>query len=200
MAHKFLKIIISVITLILFSQAALAFPFDISTYPASSAATVSAITLTITEVKNIEKGEIVALSIIVENNSSKVLSTGIDDFSLNGLPAMANAIPLFLQEKDRSGRMVNIIPYMGTVTSFISTPEMDMLQDIVNSTYHGGLVLPGASKSGYVFFRKVKDKDIKNFQMYSIYDGDLLTLQVPVIEKVEKPAQQPKKQDNTSAK
>lgn len=198
MAHKFLKISITVIASILFSQAALAFPFDISAYPSSSTVTLNNITLTITEVKNIEKGEIVAINILVENNSSKVLSTGIEDFSLGGSSAMANAIPLFLMEKDRSGRMINIIPYMGTLTSFVSTPEVDMMQDMVNSSYHGGLILPSASKSGYVFFRKVKD--IKNFQMYSIYDGDLLTLQVPVIEKTEKPVQQPKKSDSTSTK
>jgi hypothetical protein len=198
MAHKFLKITISVITVILFSQAALAFPFDIATYPSSSTVTVNNITLTITEVKNIEKGEVVALNIAVLNNSQKVLSTGIEDFSLGGSPAMANAIHLFLLDKERGNRMVNIIPYMGTLTSVVSTPELDALQDIVNSSYHGGLILPNASKSGYVFFRKVKD--IKNFQMYSIYNGDLLTLQVPAIEKAEKPVQQPKKSDSSSGK
>lgn len=198
MAYRFIKISISVITFILLSQAALAFPFDVSTFPSSSTVTVNGITLTVTEVKNIEKGEVVALNIAIWNNSPKVLSTGIEDFSLGGSPAVVNAIHLFLLEKERGGRMINIIPYMGTVTSFVSTPETDMMQDMVNSSYHGGLILPNASKSGYVFFRKVKD--VKNFQMYSIYDGDLLTLQIPVIEKTEKPVQQPKKSDNPSNK
>lgn len=184
MAHKFLKISISAVIFLLFSQAAFAFPFDMSNYPSSSTVTVNGITLTVTEVKNIEKGEVVALNIAVWNNSPKVLSTGIEDFSLGGSPAVVNAIHLFLLEKERGGRMINIIPYMGTLTSVVSTPETDMLQDMVNSSYHGGLILPNASKSGYVFFRKVKD--IKNFQMYSIYDGDLLTLQIPVIGKVKK--------------
>lgn len=189
MTHIFAKSGI-LAALILFSQVvcapaahALPFPIEIVSQQSSAAVTVIGISLRVTDIKNVENGEVVAIKILVENNSSKVLSTGIEDFSLGGVTATANSIQLFLIEKDRSNRIINLIPYMGMVDSIVSTPGMDVLQDVVGDSYRGGLILPSASKSGYVFFRKVKE--IKNFQMYSIYDGDLLTLRIPELMKKE---------------
>jgi len=185
MKNIFLKSGILAAALVIFSQAACALPFpiDIVSQQSSAAVTVSGVSLRVIDIKNVEKGEVVAIKIVVENNSSKVLSTGIEDFSLNGGDATANAVQLFIMEKDRSNRVINLIPYMGTVDSFISGPGVDVLQDIVGASYRGGLVLPNASKSGYVFFRKVKD--INDLRIYTIYKGNLLMLRIPEVVKKE---------------
>lgn len=162
---------------------ALPFPIDIESQQSSAAVSVSGVSLRVTDIKNVEKGEVVAIKILVENNTNKVLGTGIEDFSLGGTDATANAVTLFITEKDRSNRIINLIPYMGTVDSFVTGPGVDTLQDIVGASYRGGLILPSASKSGYVFFRKVQE--VKDFRMYTTYKGNLLMLRIPEVVKAD---------------
>ncbi len=179
MKNIFPKYLITALIFFVFSQAAsaLPFPINIESRQSSTSVSVSGVSLRISDIKDVENGEVIAIKIIVENNSSKVLSTGIEDFSLGGVPATANSIQLFLQEKDRSNRIINLIPYMGTVDSIVTGPGVDTLQDVVGASYRGGLILPNASKSGYVFFKKVEE--IKDFRMYTIYKGNLLMLRIP---------------------
>ena len=196
MKHIFIKSTILLIVFAVFSQSAPALPFDMAGYPITGQVSRNNITLKLTDLKQIENGDVIGIRIVIENNSTKALSTGVEDFSMGGVSANANAVGSFFVERDRNGRLINMIPYLNTLTSFVSTPQNDMLQDMVIDAYRGGLILPNASKSGYILFRKAKPKD---FKMYAIYNSNLLILHVPVIEKVEN-IQQLKKSDESSGK